>query len=128
MTKVILDTNLYVGWFNDGLHERLMLGPGFVRYLSSVVQMELRVGADDEVGQLMRKRHQVRAVAGRDPQRQTVTRLERARDAVGRGSWRPLRGSARREADDYERDETMQEPVDRHGAPPRSIVRERYRA
>jgi predicted nucleic acid-binding protein len=45
MTKLLLDTNLYVGWFNQGLHEPLIAGPGFVRYLSSVVQMELRVGA-----------------------------------------------------------------------------------
>jgi len=45
MTKVLLDTNLYVGWLNEGMHEALMVGPGFVRYLSSVVQMELRIGA-----------------------------------------------------------------------------------
>ncbi|MGH7898034.1 MAG: type II toxin-antitoxin system VapC family toxin [Candidatus Binatia bacterium] len=45
MTKVLLDTNLYVGWFNRGLHEALVVGPGFVRHLSSVVQMELRAGA-----------------------------------------------------------------------------------
>jgi len=45
MIKALLDTNLYVGWLNHGLHETLMVGPGFVRYLSSVVQMELRVGA-----------------------------------------------------------------------------------
>jgi predicted nucleic acid-binding protein len=45
MTKLLLDTNVYVGWFNHGLHETLLVGPGFVRYLSSVVQMELRVGA-----------------------------------------------------------------------------------
>jgi hypothetical protein len=30
---------------NPRLHEALVLGPGFVRYLSSVVQMELRAGA-----------------------------------------------------------------------------------
>ena len=45
MTKVVLDTNLYIGWFDRGLHEALMVGPGFVRYLSAVVQMELRAGA-----------------------------------------------------------------------------------
>jgi predicted nucleic acid-binding protein len=45
MIKLVLDTNLYVGWLNHGLHEALVVGPGFVRYLSSVVQMELRVGA-----------------------------------------------------------------------------------
>jgi predicted nucleic acid-binding protein len=45
LRKVILDTNLYIDWFNKGLHEELMVGPGLVRYLSTVVQMELRVGA-----------------------------------------------------------------------------------
>ena len=43
--KVVLDTNLYIGWLNDGHHEEQMLGTGLVRYLSAVVQMELRVGA-----------------------------------------------------------------------------------
>jgi predicted nucleic acid-binding protein len=43
--KVVLDTNLYVDWLNRGEHEDIMLGPGQVRYLSAVVQMELRVGA-----------------------------------------------------------------------------------
>jgi predicted nucleic acid-binding protein len=45
MTKLVLDTNLYVGWLNQGKHEALAIGPGLVRYLSSVVQMELRAGA-----------------------------------------------------------------------------------
>ena len=45
LRKVIIDTNLYIGWLNQGLHEDVMLGPGLVRYLSAVVQMELRVGA-----------------------------------------------------------------------------------
>jgi predicted nucleic acid-binding protein len=43
--KVVLDTNLYIDWMNRGLREAFMIGPGFVRYLSAVVQMELRVGA-----------------------------------------------------------------------------------
>jgi predicted nucleic acid-binding protein len=43
--KVILDTNLYIDWMNRGLREAYMIGPGFLRYLSAVVQMELRVGA-----------------------------------------------------------------------------------
>jgi len=45
LRKVVLDTNLYIGWLNDGLHGRLMLGLGLVRYLSAIVQMELRIGA-----------------------------------------------------------------------------------
>ena len=43
--KVVLDTNLYIDWMNRGLREPFMIGPGFLRYLSAVVQMELRVGA-----------------------------------------------------------------------------------
>jgi predicted nucleic acid-binding protein len=43
--KVVLDTNLYIGWLNRGAHEDLMLRGGHVRYLSAIVQMELRVGA-----------------------------------------------------------------------------------
>lgn len=45
LRKVVLDTNVYIDWLNQGLHEELMVGPGLVRYLSAVVQMELRVGA-----------------------------------------------------------------------------------
>lgn len=43
--KAFLDTNLYVDWLNAGEHEHLILGRGLVRYLSSVVELELRVGA-----------------------------------------------------------------------------------
>lgn len=45
LRKVVLDTNVYIDWLNAGLHEEVMIGPGLVRYLSAVVQMELRVGA-----------------------------------------------------------------------------------
>lgn len=45
MKKVVLDTNLYIDWINRGLREELMLGRGFLRYLSAVVVMELRAGA-----------------------------------------------------------------------------------
>ena len=44
MTRVVLDTNLYVGWLNRGLHSEFFLGRGYVRYLSAVVVMELRAG------------------------------------------------------------------------------------
>ena len=43
--KVLLDTNVYIGWLNGGLHADLLLGPGLARYLSAVVAMELGVGA-----------------------------------------------------------------------------------
>jgi predicted nucleic acid-binding protein len=42
---VVLDTSVYVGWLNQGLHAEWLLGPGVVRCLSAVVLMELRVGA-----------------------------------------------------------------------------------
>jgi predicted nucleic acid-binding protein len=45
MIKAVFDTNIFVGWFRDGSHEELMLGRSHSRYLSAVVQMELRVGA-----------------------------------------------------------------------------------
>jgi predicted nucleic acid-binding protein len=45
LTKVVLDTSVYVGWLNQGLHAEWLLGPGVVRCLSAVVLMELRVGA-----------------------------------------------------------------------------------
>lgn len=45
MTKVVLDTSVYVGWLNQGLYAEWLLGPGVVRYLSAVVLMEIRVGA-----------------------------------------------------------------------------------
>ncbi|WP_437681802.1 type II toxin-antitoxin system VapC family toxin [Sorangium sp. So ce131] len=45
LRKVLLDTNIYIGWLNGGMHADLMVGPGLVRYLSGIVLMELRAGA-----------------------------------------------------------------------------------
>ena len=45
MKRVLLDTNVYVDWLNTGLREAVVVGPGFVRHLSTVVLMELEVGA-----------------------------------------------------------------------------------
>lgn len=45
LRRAVLDTNVYIGWLNAGLHEELAIGQGLVRYLSAVVGMELRVGA-----------------------------------------------------------------------------------
>jgi predicted nucleic acid-binding protein len=42
---VVLDTNIYVDWLNEKVHESVVLSPGYVRYLSAIVLMELRVGA-----------------------------------------------------------------------------------
>jgi predicted nucleic acid-binding protein len=66
LRKIVLDTNLYVGWMNAGLYESLMIGPGHVRYLSAVVQMELRIGAS------------------RLPARRAIDQLVRAYRASGR--------------------------------------------
>jgi len=44
VTKVILDTNVYVGWLRRRAHADLLLGREVVRYLSAVVIMELRAG------------------------------------------------------------------------------------
>ena len=45
LRKVLLDSNLYIDWINRGHREELMVGAGWVRYLSAIVQMELRIGA-----------------------------------------------------------------------------------
>ncbi|MBK8253608.1 MAG: PIN domain-containing protein [Polyangiaceae bacterium] len=45
LTKIVLDTNIYVDWLNKGSFEELMLGRGLMRYMSAVVRMELQVGA-----------------------------------------------------------------------------------
>jgi predicted nucleic acid-binding protein len=66
VTKLILDTNVYIDWFDRGLHETLVEGPGFVRYLSSVVQMELRTGAmTRRARQLLDQLVRAHAVSGR---------------------------------------------------------------
>lgn len=48
--KVVLDTNIYIDWINRGLREEWLIGGGKVRYLSSVVVMELRAGAHTRSG------------------------------------------------------------------------------
>ena len=45
MKRTVLDTNIYIDWLNDGLHEEFVLGTGRLRILSAVVLMELRAGA-----------------------------------------------------------------------------------
>ena len=45
LRKAVFDTNIYVNWFRTGFHHELLLGPGLVRYLCAVVQMELQAGA-----------------------------------------------------------------------------------
>jgi len=50
VTKVVLDTHLYIDWINRGLHESFLTGPGYVRHLCAVVVMELRTGAHRRAG------------------------------------------------------------------------------
>jgi predicted nucleic acid-binding protein len=57
--KILIDTCVYIDWLNQGRHEEAMLGNGLVRYLSAVVAMELRAGAQhrgarDATGALVR--------------------------------------------------------------------------
>ena len=45
MTRVIFDSDLYIDWIGAGLREELFLERPFVRYMSTVVLLELQAGA-----------------------------------------------------------------------------------
>jgi len=45
MEGVVIDTNVYVDWFNKGRHEAVLFQREAVKYLSAVVFMELSAGA-----------------------------------------------------------------------------------
>jgi predicted nucleic acid-binding protein len=45
MERVVIDTNLYIGWFNQGQYESVLFQREAVKYLSAVVLMELAAGA-----------------------------------------------------------------------------------
>ena len=45
MRRLVIDTNIYIDWFNAGLHEDVLFQRDAVKHLSSVVLMELRAGA-----------------------------------------------------------------------------------
>lgn len=45
MRHVIIDTNVYIDWFNTRRHEAVVAQSGVVFHLSAVVLMELRAGA-----------------------------------------------------------------------------------
>lgn len=45
MRRVVIDTNIYIDWFNAGRHEDLLFQRDAVKHLSAVVLMELRAGA-----------------------------------------------------------------------------------
>jgi predicted nucleic acid-binding protein len=45
MRRVVIDTNVYLDWFNAGRHEDVLFQRDTVKHLSAVVLMELRAGA-----------------------------------------------------------------------------------
>ena len=45
MERVLFDTDLYIDWLQEGAREELLVGGPFLRYMSTVVLMELRAGA-----------------------------------------------------------------------------------
>jgi predicted nucleic acid-binding protein len=44
MQKLVVDTNVYIDYFNDGQHEDILTQPRTVKYMSTVVLMELLAG------------------------------------------------------------------------------------
>ena len=44
MQKVIIDTNIYIDWMNDGLYEAVIFQRDAIKHLSAVVIMELAAG------------------------------------------------------------------------------------
>jgi predicted nucleic acid-binding protein len=45
MQRVVFDSDLYIDWIEAGLHEGLMLDRSLIRYMSTVVLLELQAGA-----------------------------------------------------------------------------------
>jgi len=45
MERVVIDTNIYLDWLNEGQHEAILFQREAVKYLSAVVLMELSAGA-----------------------------------------------------------------------------------
>jgi predicted nucleic acid-binding protein len=45
MRRLVIDTNIYIDWFNTGRHEGILFQRDTVKHLSAVVLMELRAGA-----------------------------------------------------------------------------------
>lgn len=44
MRRLVIDTNVYIDWLNEGRHEDVLFQRDAVKYLSAVVLMELRAG------------------------------------------------------------------------------------
>lgn len=45
MRRIVVDTSVYIDWFNAGTYEDILFRTGTVSYLSAIVLMELRAGA-----------------------------------------------------------------------------------
>jgi predicted nucleic acid-binding protein len=45
MERIVIDTNVYIDWMNEGRHEVILFQREAVKYLSAVVLMELLAGA-----------------------------------------------------------------------------------
>ena len=45
MERIVIDTNVYVDWLNEGQHEAILFQREAVKHLSAVVLMELSAGA-----------------------------------------------------------------------------------
>ena len=45
MRRLVIDTDVYIDWLNEGRHEDVLFQRDAVKYLSAVVLMELRAGA-----------------------------------------------------------------------------------
>jgi len=45
MRRLVIDTNVYIDWLNGGEHEDVLFQREAIKYLSAIVQMELRAGA-----------------------------------------------------------------------------------
>lgn len=50
MMRVIFDSDLYIDWIEAGLREEWLLTRSLVRYMSTVVLLELRAGASKPAG------------------------------------------------------------------------------
>jgi len=66
MRRVVIDTNIYIDWFNAGLHEDILFQRESVKHLSAVVLLELHAGAFSSADRrLVRRLESVFERAGR---------------------------------------------------------------
>ena len=79
--KIVIDTNVFVDYLRAGMHAQWVLGPasGRTRFLSSVVLLELRLGADSRA-----RRRAVDRIRGAFPATRQVSPSPRSFDRAGR--------------------------------------------